>query len=225
VATVAIVRASDAAHKEGVERDWREIYDFWFPAGLESADLETYRGVSERWFGGGLNADLPRFSGTLDAAARGDLSDWREVPLGRLSLIIVLDQFPRGLFAGTPKAFAFDLQALAITMEGLRIGHYDALRHPWEKTFFTLPLIHAEGPDHLARADLGVALSEKRLAEGPPHLRPIREFGLGQARGHREVIARFGRHPHRNAMLGRASTPEEAAYVEKGDFVHNRRPA
>src|SRR5207249_4849258 len=79
-------------------------------------------------------------------------------------------------------------------------------------------------PDHLERAERSVALSEKRLLEGPPHLRPLREFGLGQARGHREVIARFGRHPHRNAILGRASTPEEAAYVEKGDFVHNRRP-
>jgi len=192
---------------------------------LDGADLETHYRMIERWFRGGVNAELPPFAPLVDAAAAGDLNHWLAMPLGRSSLIIVLDQFPRGLFAGTPKAFAFDLQALAITTEGLRIGHYDALRHPWEKAFFALPLIHAEGPDHLARADRGVALSEKRLAEGPPHLRPIREFGLSQTRGYREVIARFGRHPHRNAVLGRASTPEEAAYVERGDFVHNRRPA
>jgi uncharacterized protein (DUF924 family) len=205
--------------------DWRAVYDFWFPLGLDRADLETHYRMLEWWFRGGVNAELSLFAPLVDAAAAGDLNHWLAIPLGRLSLIVVLDQFPRGLFAGTPKAFAFDRQALAITTEGLPIGHYDALLRSWEKAFFALPLIHAEGPDHLARADRGVALSEKRLAEGPPLLRPIREFGLGQARGHREVIARFGRHPHRNAVLGRASTPEEAAYVEKGDFVHNRRPA
>ena len=206
-------------------QDWRPVYDFWFPLGLDSAGPETHYRMIERWFRGGVNAELAPFAPFVDAAAAGDLNHWLAMPRGRLPLIIVLDQFPRGLFAGTPKAFAFDLQALAITTEGLQIGHYDALLHLWEKAFFALPLIHAEGPDHLARADLGVALSEKRLAESPPDLRPIREFGLSQARGHREVISRFGRHPHRNAVLGRASTPEEAVYVEKGDFVHNRRPA
>ena len=63
-----------------------------------------------------------------------------------------------------------------------------------------------------------------RLSDGPEHLRPIREFGLEQARRHRDIVARFGRHPHRNETLGRNSTPEEAAYVATGEFVHHRRP-
>jgi uncharacterized protein (DUF924 family) len=224
IATSAIVRfrGAPAAARHA---DWREVYDFWFPAGLDQADLETYRRSSERWFQGGVNAELPRFASMIDAAAPGDLNHWLEAPLGRVSLIIVFDQFPRGLFAGSPKAFSFDLRALEITEEGMRNGHYDALDHSWEKVFFALPLIHAEGRDHLARADLSVALAEKRLADGPPHLRSMREFGLSQTRGHRDVIARFGRHPHRNAVLGRPSTPEEAAYIKAGEFVHNRRPA
>jgi uncharacterized protein (DUF924 family) len=224
MAIVATVPRSDAAGEEVAHREWREVYDFWFPVGLETADLETYRRVLERWFGGGLNADLPAFAATLEAAGRGDLNKWLEVPLARLSLIIVLDQFPRGLFAGSPKAFSFDQRALEITEEGIRNGHYNALRHQWEKVFFGLPLIHAEGPDHLERADRSVALAEARLSQGPPHLRPMRDFGLSQARDHRDVIARFRRHPHRNTVLRRASTPEEAAYIERGEFVRNRRP-
>src|SRR5712691_11712382 len=97
--------------------NWRTVYDFWFPHGLDSAGLETHYRMLERWFRGGVNAELSPFAPLVDAAAAGDLNHWLAVPLGRLSLIVVLDQFPRGLFAGTPKAFAFDLQALAITTE------------------------------------------------------------------------------------------------------------
>jgi uncharacterized protein (DUF924 family) len=114
--------------------------------------------------------------------------------------------------------------ALALTEQGLANGHYEALSDYWEKVFFALPLIHAEGPDHLQRAERGVELAEMRLSFGPEHLRPIREFGLEQAQKHRENVARFGRHPHRNAVLGRTSTPDEADYIATGEFVHRRRP-
>jgi uncharacterized protein (DUF924 family) len=204
--------------------DWRPVYDFWFPPGLEYASLEEHCRMAGWWFQGGANAELASFAPLVDTAVDGGLNHWAADPIGRLSLIIVLDQFPRGLFAGTPKAFAQDLKALAIAEEGIENGHYDALQRPWEKTFFALPLIHAEGPDHLARADRLIALCEQRIAEPPFHLRSLRVFGLSQARGHRDVIARFGRHPHRNAVLGRVSTPEEEEYLRKGDFVHKRRP-
>ena len=68
-------------------------------------------------------------------------------------MIIVLDQFPRGIRAGTPRAFSLDPQALALTEEGLRNGHYEAMTDYWQRVFFALPLIHAEGPDHLERAN------------------------------------------------------------------------
>ena len=161
---------------------WRAIHDFWFPAGLADADLDTHRRIQP----GGFAAEriqLAQFAPVVDAADRGDLGRWADEPLGRLSQIIVLDQFPRGLHAGTPRAFSSDPQALALTEEGLRNGHYDALSDYWQQVFLVLPLIHAEGPDHLERANRNVALAERRLTDGPEHLRPIREFGLAQRKG------------------------------------------
>jgi uncharacterized protein (DUF924 family) len=204
--------------------DWRTVYDFWFPLDLDGADPATHWRMLTWWMRGGASAELGPLAPILDAARSGRLDHWAGNPRGRLSLIIVLDQFTRGLLAGTPEAYASDPEALQLAEEGLRKGHYDALGSNWEKFFFLLPTAHAEGPDHLERLDRIVAISETVLNEAPAHLRPIYEFSLSQARGHRDVIARFGRFPHRNALLGRESTPEELAYLEKGDYVYNRQP-
>jgi uncharacterized protein (DUF924 family) len=204
--------------------DWQSVYEFWFPAGLDDADLATHWRMLEWWMRGGANAEMARFVPVVAAAKSGRLDHWLAMPLGRLSLIVVLDQFPRGLFAGTPDAYASDPEALRIAEEGLRNGHYDAIAKPWEKLFFLLPLAHAEGPDHLDRMRRVVSLSEKSVGDVPARLQPIYRFSLSQARGHLEVISRFGRFPHRNLIFGRASTPEEATYLEKGDFVHTRQP-
>jgi uncharacterized protein (DUF924 family) len=208
----------------GKAQDWRAVYDFWFPAGLAEADLEAHRRMFGWWFGGGANAGLPRFASFVEAARAGRLDHWRATPLGRLALILVLDQFPRGLFAGTPDAYAGDPDALRIAEEGLRNGDFDALARPWEKTFFFMPLSHTEGPGHLERLEQVVTMAEAIALEAPERLQPLYRFSVGQARGHRDVIARFGRFPHRNPVLGRASTPEEAAYLTKGGFVHLRQP-
>jgi uncharacterized protein (DUF924 family) len=87
-----------------------------------------------------------------------------------------------------------------------------------------MPLVHAEGPDHRERLERVVAMAETIAREAPERLRPLYQFSAAQGRGHLDVISRFGRFPHRNAILGRASTPEEAEYLEQGDFVHKRRP-
>jgi uncharacterized protein (DUF924 family) len=205
-------------------RDWRTVYDFWFPPGLDDADLETHRRMFGWWFGGGANPELARFAAVLEAARTGRLDPWLATPLGRVSLIVVLDQFPRGLFAGKPEAYAADADALRIAEDGLRNGQYDRLTRPWEQTFFFLPLAHTEGPDHLKRLERVVAMAERVALTAPERLKPLYRHSVSQARGHLEVIARFGRFPHRNPVLGRASTPEEVAYLEKGDFVHTRRP-
>jgi uncharacterized protein (DUF924 family)/uncharacterized protein YjiS (DUF1127 family) len=202
----------------------KQVYDFWFPSGLENADRETFRRRIEWWFGGGANAELPPFTHTLMAARLGRLDHWLATPRGRLALIIVLDQFPRGLFAGKAEAYGSDPQALRIAEEGLWNGHYDALTQPWEKTFFFLPLAHAEGPGHLHRLDSVVALAENVTLDAPERFRMYYQFSLSQARANRDLIARFGRYPHRNDILGRASTPEEAEYMKTGNFVHLRRP-
>lgn len=206
-------------------QDWHAVYDYWFPTGLDDAGLETHGHMFSWWFGGGANADLPRFAPVVKAAQAGRLSHWLAAPLGRLSLIIVLDQFTRGLFAGTTDAYASDPCALRIAEEGLRNGHYDAVTKAWEKTFFFLPLGHAEGPDHLARLDRVVAMAESIALDAPERLRPLYQHSVNQARGHRDVISRFGRYPHRNPVLGRASSAEEVAYLAKGEFVHERRPS
>jgi uncharacterized protein (DUF924 family)/uncharacterized protein YjiS (DUF1127 family) len=202
----------------------KQVYDFWFPPGLENADRETFRRRIEWWFAGGANAELPPFTHTLMAARLGRLDHWLATPRGRLALIIVLDQFSRGLFAGKAEAYASDPQALRIAEEGVWNGHYDALTQPWEKTFFFLPLAHAEGPGHLHRLDRVVALAENVTLDAPERFRMYYQFSLSQARANRDLIARFGRYPHRNDILVRASTPEEADYVKTGNFVHLRRP-
>jgi uncharacterized protein (DUF924 family) len=156
---------------DGVQ-DWRAVYGFWFPPGLDDADLETHGRMFSRWFGGGANAELPPFAPVVEAARAGRLDPWLATPPGRLSLILVLDQFPRGLFAGTPEAYAGDPDALRIAEEGLRNGHYDALAKPWEKTFFFMPLSHTEGPDHRERLERVVAMAETIAGGAPRRLQP-----------------------------------------------------
>ena len=204
--------------------DWPAVLEFWFPPGLDDADAATHRRAFEWWFQGGSNAALPRFAPLLDAAKAGRLDHWRAAPSSRLALILVLDQFPRGLFAGTPDAYASDPEALAVAEEGLRNGHHAALARPWEKLFSAMPLAHAEGPDHLRRLARVVRIADALVAEAPERLRTLYRFSAAQARGHRDVVARFGRYPHRNRVLGRATTAKEESYLATSDFVHTRRP-
>lgn len=203
--------------------DWKPVYDYWFPQGID-AGAARHREAFLWWFGGGANAGLKEFKPLVAAALAGRLEAWRAAPASRLALILVLDQFMRGLHAGTPEAYAGDAAAVRIAEEGLALGHFDALAHPWEKTFFMLPLGHAEGPDHAERLARAVALAARILCEAPESLRPLYEHSLGQARANHALILRFGRFPHRNAVLGRTSTPDEKAYVEKGEFIHHRAP-
>jgi uncharacterized protein (DUF924 family) len=174
----------------------------------------------EWWFRGGANATInARYRPLLERAARGELDEWAREPRSRLALIVVLDQFSRGIHAGTAEAFAQDARAVALALEGLQNGHYGRLAHAWEKTFFILPLGHSENLAHLERV---VQLTQQLLDEAAPSERAILAHSASQARGHRDVIARFGRHPHRNAVLGRTSTPEELAYLASGELVHTR---
>ncbi len=203
---------------------WQPVYDFWFPPGLENCDRDQHARMGPWWFAGGASGELPAYAPFLEAAAEGDLDHWLETPQGRLCLIVVLDQFPRGLHAGTPQAYSFDPLALRLAEEGIANGQYEAMRYPWEKLFFQMPLTHAEGPDHLDRLRRVLTMTEAMVRTAPPSLAPFYEFAVGQARGNLEVITTFGRFPHRNETLGRASSPEELAYVSKGEFVHTRRP-
>ena len=201
-----------------------QVLDAWFPTGIEYADAATHHALFETWFGG-ARATIPFALGALARQAQaGQLDGWAATPRGRLALILLLDQAPRDLYPGTPLAYAGDPDALQLAEEGLRNGHYDALEHPWEKTFCFLPLAHAEGPDHRERLIRVGAMADSLAWSAREDLRPLYRHSADQARRHRAVIERFGRHPHRNAILGRTSTPEEAAWLETGELAQRRRP-
>jgi len=196
-----------------------DILAFWFPPGLD-ADEEAHRRQFDWWFSGGAGpAIVERFVPLLAAAARGELDAWAEAARSRLALIIVLDQFPRTIHHDTVEAYAQDPKALDLAVDGLHRGFYEQLGAVWEKNFFSLPLSHSE---RLLLHERNVALCEALVDQAPAPLRRLYRFSADQARGHRDVIARFGRHPHRNAVLGRTSTADERAWLAAGDLVHRR---
>lgn len=195
-----------------------DILQFWFSS-QPSGDLGAIVRQWDWWFRGGANADIVRhFSPLLEQAARGELDAWSREPQSRLALIIVLDQFSRSIYPGTAQAFAQDSKACKLALEGIELGDYLALKTPWEKTFFFLPLGHSED---LKNLDLVVKLADELVQTALQEHRELLEFSAAQAHRHREVIARFGRHPHRNQALGRQSTPDELEYLASGRLVPN----
>jgi uncharacterized protein (DUF924 family) len=145
-----------------------------------------------------------RFLLTYEAAARGDLNEWELTPEGSLAVVLLLDQFPRNMFRGTRRVYATDPAALMTADRAIEKG-YDRQVEPALRRFFYLPFSHSEEARHQERA---VGLSE---ALGDPEV-------LNWARHHHDVIRRFGRFPHRNALLGRESTPEEARFLAEEGF-------
>lgn len=203
---------------------WRAVLAFWFPEGRSlQIDANAHR---NHWFwrmrGGAHDEVTERFSDLTAKATAGSLESWASDPQGRLALIVVLDQFSRSVWAGGTRAFAQDPAALALTLEGLSNGHYAALPTPWFKVVHGLPLGHCEGPDHPERLDLLIRLREEIAAEAPVQLRPIYRSLVKQARDVKQVIEAFGRHPHRNQVLGRLSSTAEEAYLKNGEFPHLR---
>lgn len=203
--------------------EWQNVLDFWFPErGLDvNADVHRANWMW-RMRGGADEQIIARYSELTDRAIQGDLDHWSDDPHGRLALIIVLDQFPRSIWRDTPLAFAQDERALSLALDGYSNGQYDALETPWFKTVYNLPLQHCEGPGHLDRLDLAISLAQSILADAPDHLKPGYTFAAEQPVEVRKVIAKFGRHPHRNKALGRPSTPEEEPYLAEGRFPHLR---
>lgn len=185
-----------------------EVLAFWF------GDVDA---PDARWFNGGAAFDAEiarRFGATIDAAVAGTLDGWAGdagTDLdGTLALIVVLDQFTRNVHRGTPRAFAGDPRALALAT-GLVDAGLDRRLPPLRRWFAYLPFEHAE---HLAVQQRSVRLFEALAADAGAHAATLAS-ALDYARRHRDVVARFGRFPHRNAILGRASSDEEAAFLRE----------
>ncbi|MEO8018153.1 MAG: DUF924 family protein [Pseudomonadota bacterium] len=192
-----------------------DVLEFWFGHGpFDAARLEE-RG--NFWFGGdGAAAVAARDAGIrsrleplLERAARGELANWAASPKRRLALVLLFDQVPRNAYRGTAAAFAFDREALALTVEGMHLAA-DAALDPLERLFFYLPLEHAESID---AQDVAMTALARLVAEAPAELREFLKSSADYARQHRDIIAKFGRFPHRNAVLGRASTPAELEWL------------
>lgn len=168
-----------------------EVLRFWF----EEID-------PKHWWGGDETLDRSiagRFSALHAQAARCELYEWRAAARGRLAEIIVLDQFSRNIFRGTPAAFAQDSLALALTQEAVTAGSHSQLAAQ-ERAFLCMPFMHSESRKIHERAvelfrDIGI------------------ESNLDYEMKHKVIIDRFGRYPHRNAILGRQSTTEELEFL------------
>lgn len=184
---------------------YREVHDFWFTNGKPNMKL---------WFDKNDQVDRQireKFEPWLNQYPDADFESWKQTPEGLVSLVIMLDQFPRNAFRGTPRMFEYDADARDVAQEGLELGWQDQL--PIHKAMFMLlPLEHSEDvtdqkecvrlfKDLFARA----SADEIELAEGV----------LQYAERHLAIIDRFGRFPHRNAVLGRTSTPEEIEFLKQ----------
>ncbi len=193
------------------------LLDFWF-----GPRPFTAQGLRERmrfWFG----ADTPelvemrdrdlesRFGGLVARALAGELAAWADSPRRRLALILLLDQLPRNIHRGTAAAFAGDAMAATLARQGLEQAA-DAALDVVERIFFYMPLQHAESTE---LQELSVAAYRRLRAESPPAFADVFDSTLDYAVLHRDIVARFGRFPHRNAALGRDSTTEEERWLAR----------
>jgi uncharacterized protein (DUF924 family) len=180
-----------------------EIIAFWF--GSDGAD-ETVR---RRWFVADAEFDrlcLERFAGAYAEAVAGSLEGWQGEARANLALVLLLDQCPRNMFRNSPRAFATDAQARAAACHAMARG-FDRELPPLQRVFLYMPFQHSEA---LADQDESVRLTAE-LARAHPECADFLKY----AEAHREVIRRFGRFPHRNAILGRAASLDETAYMRK----------
>lgn len=179
----------------------------------ERSETPPDEGRVARWFVADPDVDAgirERFEPLVEEALAGGLTEWEATPRGRVALIVVLDQFPRNLFRDQARAFEGDARALGLT-RGFTPRELEGL-HPLEHYFALLPWMHAESLEDQRRGEAAFARGAESVAEA---FRSLFDGGLSYATRHRVVIERFGRFPHRNAALGRASTAEEIAFLEE----------
>lgn len=198
--------AADPAH------EYSRVLDFWLGA-LDAwgrADNEH----AERWwkkdpvFDQRIREEFGLLHGSVSA---GERSAWLAAPRGRLATIIVLDQFSRNMFRGTARAFAFDRQALALATDGIALGEERELRFD-ERYFFYMPYMHSE---ELAVQERSVELFRALRDSAEPDDRERADSIVDFAERHHDIIRRFGRFPHRNALLDRTLTAEEITFLKQ----------
>jgi uncharacterized protein (DUF924 family) len=191
------------------------LLDVWFGPPGDSL-REEHR---EIWFKSTPEHDAmlrEMFLADYRRAAAGELADWEEMPESALALVLLLDQIPRNIFRGDPRTYATDAMARAVAERAMAGGFDRELPHHWRK-FFYMPLHHSENlADQLRATELVGALPHDGVSEHRDRRGGVRRYGMPYL----EVIARFGRFPHRNAILGRESTAEEIAFLAERQPDH-----
>jgi uncharacterized protein (DUF924 family) len=189
-----------------------DVLRFWF-GDAPAKDATELGAKMKRWYRGGDAEDAAireRFADTVERALAGDLDGWPETARGRLALILLLDQMTRSVFRGSPRAFAGDVRAQRLATEMLADGTTRELDFE-ERHFVYMPLLHAEDGALLDRFN---EIFPRSLDHVPEWGRALLGDGIEQGLKYREVIRRFGRFPHRNAALGRESTPDEIEFLK-----------
>ena len=209
--TTRLAPAPTIGHRSDVTTP-DDVLEFWFPPDSTRANAMWW-GKDPR-----LDAEIrERFGPTLAAAKAGELDGWTATARGRAALIIVLDQLSRNIFRGDPRTYEADAQACALTLAGVRLGQ-DRELDPMQRLFFYMPLEHSEELEHQETCvELMKGLAADVAAEaGVDPARSDRFVGfIDYAVRHRDIVARFGRFPHRNALLGRESTAEEIEFLKQ----------
>ncbi|MFO0565784.1 MAG: DUF924 family protein [Polyangiaceae bacterium] len=189
------------------------VLEFWL--GAADPPGAAPPAVAARWWKKDPEFDAhlrSRFGELHTRASTGQLDAWAAAPRGRSALVIVLDQFSRNLYRSDPRAFAQDTRCLELALEGIARGEHERTR-PLLAYFGFMPLMHSED---LATQDRGVELfawGSKHFDD--PEVEKLFADGADYARRHRDIVARFGRFPHRNAALGRRSSPEELEFLKQ----------
>ncbi|SFO74149.1 Uncharacterized conserved protein, DUF924 family [Ectopseudomonas composti] len=192
---------------------WQPLLDWWFGADHGTA-TEVAAARQGLWFGKRDSQDREaeaRFGVLVEQALAGELQGWTDDPHGWLAQLILLDQLPRMIFRDTPRAFAGDPLARQLLSDGLYRG-WDRQLTPIQRVFAYLIFEHAED---LPLQNRAVELFGELLVEAATNEQPLFANFLDFAERHQQVIARFGRFPHRNAILGRASSDEEQAFLRE----------
>jgi uncharacterized protein (DUF924 family) len=187
-----------------------EIVAFWLGGSLDGPEAALAR--RDWWYDGGASVDgeiRSRFGAFVSLACKGSLPDWQTTPNGALALILLLDQFTRNIYRSTPEAYTGDAFALEIVNWAIE-RNIDRELHPVARIWLYHPFHHAE---HIVEQDRGIALLNGLLRSAPNLWLPYIERSIRGWIRHRDIVARFGRFPHRNHVLGRMSTDKERAFL------------
>jgi uncharacterized protein (DUF924 family) len=191
--------------------DVESILHYWF--GGATDDAEIVREKSALWWKQDSKVDAEirrRFEMMLNAEIKNEFASWSSSPRGQLARVLLCDQFPRNMYRDSPRAFDYDERARKLAREALDAGQDKKLR-PVERVFLYLPFEHSETVDDQT---LSLRLYTELVEDVPETDRPTYQKFLEYARKHKEIIDRFGRFPHRNAILGRQSTAAEAEFLK-----------